>query len=71
MSLHCAKCGAPHDFDKAPDTGECGACAGPLVEHAAEAAAVAEGPVRAMATLVGDGLAAVAIARGRAPKGVN
>lgn len=32
MSLTCSSCGLEHDLDAAPDTGECLACSGLLVE---------------------------------------
>lgn len=32
MALSCTDCGLEHDFDDAPDIGECIACGGELVE---------------------------------------
>jgi hypothetical protein len=72
MSLYCATCDAPHDVDLAPDTGDCVGCGGPLIEDETERELV--GPraqAQAMVEAVNDGLAAVAIARGKAPRGVN
>ena len=72
MPLYCASCDMPHDVDLAPDTGECVGCGGPLIEDETERDEV--GPsaqARAMVEVVNDGLAATALARGKATRGVN
>lgn len=68
--LHCANCKLIQDLDEAPDTGECSACRGPLVENESEQQAVEAGTgFHAIVGAVGDGLAACALARRRAGKG--
>lgn len=70
MDLFCKACNAPHDFDEGPDEGICLICGGPLVEDPEErgiAATISE----KMVTAVNDGLAAVAVARGKASRGEN
>lgn len=70
--LYCASCDAPHDVDLAPDTGECVACGGPLIEDEVERGQVGpQATARAMVEVVNDGLAAAALARGKATRGVN
>jgi len=46
-NLACANCKALHDFDLAPDTGECIVCGGPLVEDETEREEVGIGAFRA------------------------
>ena len=69
--LFCASCDAPHDLDMAPDEGTCMICGGPLVEDLAEREEVVGGAARALVTAVNDGLAAAAVARGKASRGEN
>jgi hypothetical protein len=71
MSIYCSSCGAVHDLDLAPDTGEC-VCGGSLIEGAAERGLVGpEAMAARVITAVNDGLAGLAIIRGKAPRGVN
>lgn len=69
--LYCAICDAPHDLDMAPDEGTCLICGGSLVEDPNERELVTGGLQRAVVTAVNDGLAAVAVARGKAERGEN
>lgn len=71
--LYCASCDAPHDVDLAPDTGECVICGGPLIEDEAERTVVTarKGFTDAVVGAVNDGMAKVALARGKAPRGEN
>jgi hypothetical protein len=71
MNLFCASCNAPHDLDMAPDEGTCLICGGPLVEDLSEREAVQGGLGKAVVTAVNDGLAAVAVARGKVNRGQN
>ncbi len=65
--LSCRDCKQPHDFDATPDTGDC-ACGGKLVEQPDEQVGGLETAIVAAVT---DGLAASAIARGKASCGSN
>lgn len=74
--LSCGDCKAEHDFDAseegAADTGECRACGGPLVESEEERQKVEAGlGFHSVVDRVSDGLAAAAIARRRAGKGLQ
>ena len=70
--LVCATCCTAHDFDFAPDTGECIVCGGFLIEDESERGLVG-GKVltRVITDAVTDGLAAVAIKHGKIDHGTN
>jgi hypothetical protein len=70
--LACLECGAVHDVDLAPDTGECIVCGGRLAHDETEREAVyGRGMTEAIVESVNDGIAKMAVARGVAPRGKN
>jgi hypothetical protein len=72
MALYCSSCDMPHDIDLSPDTGECIACGGPLIEDETERGQVGPSVQAAkLVTAVNDGLLGIAIASGKASRGVN
>lgn len=72
MALYCERCDMSHDVELAPDTGECVGCGGPLIEDESERGEVGpQAQARAMVEIVNDGLAAVAIVRGKTSPGRN
>jgi hypothetical protein len=74
VSLACADCDAPHDLDLGPDDGTCIVCGGTLIQDEKERGEVGlRGKVLAQAIVeaVNDGIAKMALARGKAPQGEN
>jgi hypothetical protein len=71
--LYCAACDAPHDVALEPDLGVCVICGGKLIEDESERAEATSGAkfAQAIVDTVNDGLAKVALVRGKAPRGVN
>jgi hypothetical protein len=70
--LACLACGAVHDFDLGPDDGTCIVCGGKLAEDESERELVqGKGLAEAVVDSVNDGIAKMALARGKAPRGTN